>query len=154
MALPDDSSRHPLMAYNFRVTIAAKTIGWKEVSGLARQHETLSYQHGLSFREGERLVKYRLDKHAPITLKKATVTLESMVLYAWLETKIELPMEISLCNARGVALVSWRIERAIPVKLTGATFDAASNEISIDTFEVMAAGISVAALAAARPLET
>jgi hypothetical protein len=35
----------------------------------------------------------------------------------------------------------------VPVKLTAPTFDAATNQLSIDTLEVQAAGISIKHLA-------
>jgi len=143
MAFPGDGARLPLMAYNFKVVVAAKTMGFKEVSGLSRQHETLTYRDGRSFCEGERIVKYRHDKFAPITLKKGTVTLESMFLYAWLEAKVEVPMTVSLCDPRGLPVVNWRIARVLPVKITPPTFDATTNEVAIDTLELMAAGIMV-----------
>ena len=143
MATADDNARLPLMAHNFRVVVAAKTAGFKEVSGLSRTHETFTYRHGLSAFEGERIVKYHLDKYVPITLKKGTVPLESMFLHIWLETKIELPMTVSLCDPQGLPVVNWRIARVMPVKLSPPTFDAASGEVAIDTFEVMAAGITV-----------
>lgn len=146
MILPGDSGLPPLMAYSYRVAIATKTVGFKEVSGLSRQHETLTYQHGLSAWEGERLVKYHIDRPATITLRKATITPDVVFLHVWLETKLELPMTVSLCGPRGVPWVSWRIARALPVKLTAPTFDASSNDVAIDTFEVMASGIRVDAV--------
>jgi phage tail-like protein len=143
MAFPGDIARLPLVAYNFRVSVAAQTIGFKDVSGLSRQHETLTYRDGLSFHGGERIVKFHNDKFVPITLKKGTIPRECSFLYAWVETKVEVPMTVSLCNAYGLAVVSWRLSRVIPVKLTPPAFDVSSNEVSIDTFEVMAAGIVV-----------
>jgi phage tail-like protein len=143
MATPHDSARQLLMAHNFRVVVAAKTMGFKDVTGLSRQHETVTYRHGQSFCEGERIVKYYHDKHVSITLKKGTVTPDALFLHAWLEAKIEVPMTVSLCNARGLPVINWRMARVMAVKLTPPTFDAASGDISIDTLEVMAAGITV-----------
>jgi phage tail-like protein len=143
MALPGGKGRVPLMAYGFRVVVGATTVGFKEVSGLVRAHATLTYRDGLSYVAGEQIVKYYDNKFVPITLKKAVLTREALLLYAWLETHIEVPMSVSLCDERGLAVVSWRIARALPVKLTPATFDAGSGEVSIDTLEVMAAGITL-----------
>lgn len=143
MAPPNTSARQLLMAHNFRVVVAAKTIGFQEVSGLLRQHETVTYRHGNSFCEGERIVKYHHEKYAPITLKRGIVAQEAVFLYAWLESKFEVPMTVSLCNARGLPVVNWRIARVIPVKLTAPTFNAASSEVAIDTLELMASGITV-----------
>jgi len=143
MPPPNNSARQLLMVHNFRVVVGVMTMAFKDVSGLLRQHETVTYRHGNSFCEGERIVKYHYDKHVPITLKRGVVAQEAAFLYAWLEAKIEVPMTVSLCNARGLPVVNWRIARAIPVKLTAPTFDAASNDVAIDTLELMAAGITV-----------
>lgn len=145
MANPADIVRYPLMAYNFRVTVADKTMSFSEVSGLVRQHETLTYRHGLSAWEGERVAKYYYDKHAPITLKRGTFVNESVFLYAWLEAKQETSMTISLCNERGLPIVHWKVAKAIPVKLSAPAFDASASQVSIETLEVMAAGITLGA---------
>jgi phage tail-like protein len=52
-------------------------------------------------------------------------------------------MEISLCDEKGIPVVAWSIARALPVKLSAPIFDAATNQSSIDTLEIRAAGISV-----------
>jgi phage tail-like protein len=143
MALPDDNTRQLLMACNFRVVVAQRTIGFMDVTGLSRQHQTLTYRHGLSFCEGERIVKFHEDKFVSITLKKGTVIPEAAFLYTWIETKIEVPMTVSLCNGRGLPVINWKMARVLPVKLTPPNFDASSSAVCIDTFEVMAAGITV-----------
>lgn len=145
MARPGEIYRYPLMAYNFKVIVADRTMSFAEVSGLHRQHETLTYRHGLSFWEGERIAKFYYDKHVPVTLQKGTLVNGGALLYAWLEAKDEKVMMISLCDEQGRPIVTWRIARALPVKLTAPSFGASKSEVSIETLEVMAAGITVSA---------
>ena len=52
-------------------------------------------------------------------------------------------MEISLCDEAGVPLVSWRVGRAIPVKLEAPEFAAKAEEPAIESLEVMVAGVVV-----------
>ena len=143
MDRPGENARLPLMAYNFKVVVAAMTLGFKEVSGLARQHETLTYRHGQSCFEGEQIVKFYQEQHAPVTLSKGVIPGVVGFLHAWLETRVEVPMTVSLCNARGIPLVNWNLARVLPIKLTAPTFEATSNDVAIETLEVMAAGITI-----------
>ena len=148
---PDSQkSRYPLMAYNYRVSIGEETIGFSEVSGLQREYETLTYRHGLSYQEGEVLVRYWVDKFAPITLKRGTLRGASK-LYSWLEDSSggskppERSLTISLCDEAGSPVVNWFVARAIPVKFEASSFDASSNEVFIETLEIMARGVELKA---------
>ena len=134
--------RYPLPAYNFRVTVDGSAMRFVRVSGLAREHKTITYRHGLSFWEGERISKVFIDEYVPLTLEQGTV-IGSTRLHEWVDTKQPSSMQVSLCDEQGTPVVVWRIAKALPVKLTAPTFDAQTNEVSIDRLEVQAAGISV-----------
>jgi phage tail-like protein len=141
-AKPVQRASYPLPAYNFRVTVDGAAMRFGKVSGLQREHQTLTYRHGLSFAEGERITKYFLDKYVPVTLEQGTV-IGSRALHQWLKRKQPSTMEVSLCDEQGIPAVVWSIAKAVPVKLTAPTFDAGTNEVSIESLEVKAAGISV-----------
>ncbi len=132
---------YPLPAYNFRVTIGGEAMSFSEVSGVSIEFETVTYKHGLSFSEGEVLKKYRYDRFVPIRLKKGTV--RGNYLYEWLKSMDTRRLDISLCDEQGNAVVNWIVGKAVPVKLEAPTFDANTNDVSIDTLEVMASHISV-----------
>jgi len=53
------------------------------------------------------------------------------------------PMDLSLVDSSGAPKVTWRIKEAIPIRLTGPALNASSNEVAIDSLDVMAAGVSV-----------
>jgi phage tail-like protein len=132
---------YPLPAYNFRVTVGADTVSFAEVTGLALEHETVTYRHGLSAWEGEVLTRFSLPKYTSITLKKGVV-IGNRALLDWLSAPPEpRTMEISLCDEAGVPAVSWRIARAVPVKLEAPSFAAGTKEVAIETLQVMASGI-------------
>jgi phage tail-like protein len=137
---------HPLAAYNFKVNIDGVEMRFAKISGLAREHQTVTYRDGLSFLEGERLSKFYIAAFVPITLEQGTVR-GHRFLAEWLARSTPSAMEISLCDGQGTPVVAWRIARAVPVKLTAPTFDAAANQLSIDTLEIKAAGISIKHLA-------
>lgn len=142
----EQRANHPLAAYNFVVTVDAQAMSFAKVSGLHREHQTLTYRHGLSFLEGEELAKYRIDKYVSVTLERGT-TPGVRFLQQWLEERSKRTMEIDLCDEKGAPIVAWRIAKAFAVKLSAPTFDARTNEVAIETLEVKAAGITLVHLA-------
>ena len=101
-------ARYPLAAYNFRVTVGDAAMSFSEVSGLVREHQTLVYKHGLSYWEGEEIVKFRYDKYVQVTLKKGVVA-GATQLYRWLESLDKKSLSVSLCDEKGAEVVVWRI---------------------------------------------
>ena len=140
--LQDQRANHPLAAYNFMVTVGGVAMRFAKVSGLQREHQTVTYRHGLSFLEGEQISKFHMERFVSVTLEQGTVQGQK-VLHQWLERSRPSAMEVSLCDEKGVPVIAWSIARALPVKLTAPTFDAATNQLSIETLEIRAAGISI-----------
>lgn len=138
------SSALPLPAYSFRATVGGQSAGFSEVSGLAIERDQVTYSHGLSHWEGESLITYASKKHRQISLKRGVVAGDGSF-FEWLvgadaEAR---PMELSLVDADGAPQVTWRIKAAIPIRMTGPTMSASSNEVAIDSLDVMVAGVSV-----------
>src|SRR5215470_13768300 len=75
---------HPLAAYNFQVSVDGVAMRFAKISGLAREHRTLTYRDGLSFREGEQITKFQINAFSPVTLERGTV-LGDKFLSTWLE---------------------------------------------------------------------
>ena len=139
-------TRHPLAAYNFQVSVDGVAMRFATVSGLVREHQTVTYRDGLSFLDGERITKFHVNVFVPVKLEQGTV-LGDRFLSTWLERSAPSAMEVSLCDETGTPVIAWHIARAVPVKLTAPTFDASTNQLSIDTLEIRAAGISLKHLA-------
>ena len=140
----EQRKRYPLAAYNFRVTVDGVQMRFAKVSGLAREHKFVTYRHGLSYLQGEDVRSYYLQTYAPITLEQGVVA-ESATLSAWLQGFVTKPssMEISLCDEQGAPIVAWSVAKAVPVKLSAPTFDAATNQVAVDTIEVQVTGVSI-----------
>lgn len=138
------ASAPPLPAYSFLATVGGQSAGFSEVSGLAIERDTVSYSHGLSHWEGERLITYPSAKHRQLSLKRGVVPGDGSF-FDWLvgSDAEARPMDLSLIDSSGAPKVTWRIKEAIPIRLTGPVLNASSNEVAIDTLDVMAAGISV-----------
>ena len=140
----DQKTSYPLPAYNFRVSVDAQAASFTEVSGLTVEYETVTYRHGFSRWEGESITRVPKIGHQTITLKKGT-TVSGTFLADWLaaDPSSSRAIAISLCDEAGAPVVVWHIKEAIPVKLTAPGFMASSNEIAIETLELLVAGISV-----------
>ena len=148
-SIADQRARYPLAAYNFRVTVGDSAMSFTEVSGLAREYQTLTYKHGLSYWEGEDIAKFRYDKYVQVTLKKGLVTGVSVqTLYAWINS-IQLnrvdkkDIYVRLCDETGAAVVSWKVINAFPTKLDAPGFTASSNDAAVESMELMADGVSI-----------
>jgi len=135
---------YPLPVYNFRVTVGGQAASFTEVSGLMVEYETVTYQHGFSRWEGESVARVPKIGHQTITMKKGT-TVSGTFLANWLtaDPPSARPLAISLCDEVGNPVVVWHVKEAIPVRLTAPGFVASSNEVAIESLEVLAAGISV-----------
>ena len=144
---PDEQKRsYPLPAYNYRVTVEAVAMSFSEVSGIAVEYDTATYRHGLSYLEGERIRAFRFDSFSPVTLKRGVVLgANPLALYEWLRAKESRGVEVSLCDETGTPVITWKIARAVAVKLEAPGFDASSNEMAIESLELKARGISIVA---------
>lgn len=137
--------RYPLVAYNFQVTIGGRAMSFSKVSGLQLEHETVTYRHGMSAWYGEQIAVYNVDKFIPLTLERGTLASGDLFLYDWFGNPESTSMDISLCDEHASPIVTWQVATAYPVKLSTPGFSADSSEVSIDTLEVMAAGIEIIA---------
>jgi len=144
--LQDQADRYPLSAYHFKVDIGDfPPIGFSEVSGIRRAYHTLIYRQGFSFLEGPQIKKFKYGGYSPITLKKGVMRSDARKkLYAWLnDLKGIKSITLDLMDAAAKPVVTWKIEKALLVKLEAPSFDATSNAIAIESMEVMANGVSV-----------
>lgn len=151
LSVASQRTGYPLASYAYSVTVGSEPMSFSEVSGLVREHEVLTYRHGLSFWEGEQITKFRYDKYVPLTLKKGLIAgAGCKAVYAWLDAVDKRPMRISLCDVHAsnpsqslVAVVTWRIQHALIVKLEAPSLQAQSNDAVIETLTLMASGISI-----------
>lgn len=144
MAASAQRTSYPLALYNFRVKVAATSLSFTEVSGIAIDHDHVTYRHGLSFAEGEEIATFHFDPFITITCKRGTILDgDPLFLHDWLNKRDLRTMDVSLCDETGAPVLSWTIAAAVPVSLKAPAFSAASNEAAIETVELRARGVSV-----------
>jgi phage tail-like protein len=147
MALSADAQKksYPLVAYNFRVSVAEISMSFTEISGLAVEHDYATYRHGLSFLEGESLATVYFDRFIPVTCKRGVILGSNpFFLYDWLKKGDLRSMNVSLCDETGTPVLSWKVAAAVPTSLKAASFSASANEAAIDSVELRVRGVLVA----------
>lgn len=144
----DIKNTYPIPAFHFRVEIdGMDPIAFQEISGLNISRETITYKDGLSCIQGA--------KHMPgmvtelkFTMKKGIIKSDNK-LYEWINsiriTTVEKKnITISLMDEKGeVPVVTWKVKNAFPVKLDAPTFNATSNEVAVESLELMADDVKI-----------
>jgi phage tail-like protein len=154
MALSQDQIKtdYPLPVYNYRVDIGAETIAFSEVSGLELSFETITYkesQVGSGIAGPNVMLMPSTRKPLNITLKKGYVKGKSMQsLYNWvnatqLNRTEKKDVTVHLCDEKGESVVRWKVINAFPVKLSAPGFNANSNEVAIESMELMASSLEM-----------
>ena len=152
MALTKEQIRtdYPLLVYNYRVDIDNTSVSFSEVSGLELSFETITYKesHRVSGKSGPNIM-YMPGMIQPvnISLKKGLVPGVSMkVFYEWINS-IELnrvdkkDIVVHLLDEKGDTVVSWKVIDAFPTKLSAPSFSANSNEVAIESLDLMASRV-------------
>lgn len=149
MALSTDDikNRYPLPVYNYKVEINGEVIAFSEVSGLSKSFETTTYKESKTDQPGSGPeIMYMPGQIQPIniTLKKGYVRTKNLpVFYNWIHsTRInqieKKDIKVRLTDEEGNAVVTWTVINAFPTKLDAPTFDANSNDVAIESMELMA----------------
>lgn len=143
----DIAERYPLPVYNYKVEINGEVISFSEVSGLSKSFETTTYKESKTTQKGSGPeIMYMPGQIQPIniTLKKGYVRTKNLpVFYKWINgTRInqieKKDIKVRLTNEEGEAVVTWTVINAFPTKLEAPTFDASSNDVAIESLELMA----------------
>ena len=87
-------------------------------------------------------------KYSNITLKKGMFKGDNEY-YEWLQT-IQLntverrDLTISLLNDAHEPVVTWKVQNAFPVKISGTDLKADGNDVAIETLEIAHEGLTIA----------
>ncbi len=147
----DIKSSYPLPVYNYKVDIGSDTVAFSEVSGLTIQYETTTYVETLTGSTAGVRTLHMPGKPQPvnITLNKGIVEGDSInVFYNWIKTTTLNQIEkkdivVRLCDETGATVIQWKVINAFPTQLDAPTFDASSNDVAIETMQLMADRIEI-----------
>lgn len=136
-------TEYPIPIYRFNVSFDGQDFAFSEVSGLEMQRKEITY------RDGKNGAKYMPGMEEPIkiTMKRGVVR-AGTYLYDWinsisLNTVNKKDITISLLDNNDAPVVSWVARGGFPVKLTAPTFDAKSNEVAVESLELVADSLEV-----------
>jgi phage tail-like protein len=88
---------------------------------------------------------------ATVTLKKGVVPKVSVAtLFDWVNSiqtnRVDKKdIYVRLCDEEGNAVISWKVINAFPTKLEGPSFSASSNDVAVESIELMADGVRIEA---------
>ncbi|MEM8641110.1 MAG: phage tail protein [Cyanobacteria bacterium P01_G01_bin.54] len=140
-------NNYPLPVFYYKVTIGDEdAIAFSEASGLTLEYETITYKHGLSYKEGN-IYMPGLQTDVNLTLKKGIVKADNYLLQ-WIQsvnlnTVEKRDIRIDLLNESGEPTVSWLVYDAFPKKLEAPSFNATSNEVAIESLELLARDLKI-----------
>ena len=154
MALSKDEIKtaYPLPVYNYRVEIGSDAVAFSEVSGLSISYDTTTYKESPveSGAPGPRVMHMPAQgTPANVTLNKGLVRGASVAtFYSWINSIQINQVEkkdvfVRLLDENGDAVISWKVTNAFPTKLDAPTFDANSNDVAIESMELMGDGIFI-----------
>ncbi len=139
----DIKSTYPLPVFHYNVEIdGVEAIAFSEVSGLNIERQTITYKNGLSCKEG---AMHMPGQASPVklTMKKGVAKSDSR-LYEWINdinitTVDKKNITVSLMDESGDSpVVSWKVIDAFPTKLEAPSFNATTNEVAVESMELMA----------------
>ena len=141
---------YPLVVYNYRVDIDNASVSFSEVSGLDLGFDTITHMesHRVTGKAGPNIM-YMPGMIQPvnISMKKGLVKGVSMpVFYDWINS-IQLnqvdkkDIVVHLLDENGETVVKWTVVDAFPTKLSAPSFNASSNEVAVESMELMASRV-------------
>lgn len=148
----DIKTLYPLPVYNYKVEIDGEAIAFSEVSGLSIGFETTTYKESPteSGKVGPNVFRMPgQPTQASVSLKKGLVRGGSIAaLYGWINTTRinqirKKDIIVRLMDETGAAVISWKVINAFPTKLDAPTFDANSNDVAVESMELVADAIMI-----------
>jgi phage tail-like protein len=132
----------PVGELRFKVDIRTKNIGrFRECTGIGLEIETKEYMEG-----GSNDFVHKLPtrvKYPNIVLKRGVTYEDELLKWVWAtRTQAEqVEMTISLMGPGSSTVRTWAFLNAYPVKWTGPTLNAGSNQIATETLEIVHNGM-------------
>ncbi len=129
----------PYRGFNFRVEIDGITeAGFQECDGLDVTTDPVEYREGTDPNHVRHLTG--LNKYSPITLKRGIT--DSTSLWDWRKTVIDGKTErrnvsIVLMNEAREEKIRWNLSKAWPSTWKAPSFNSTSNEVAIESLEIV-----------------
>ena len=135
---------YPFKKYNYKVVIDKEEAGFSEVSSPDISSDPVEYREGnMAGRTPGK--QPGIMKYSNVTLKHGTTS--SKLFVEWMKgvqegNVVRKPVVITLLDDAMKEVASWQLEKAWPTKYTAPDFNATSNEIAIETLELVTEGVT------------
>lgn len=136
---------YPYKKYNYKVLIGNKEeAGFSEVSAPDISSDPVEYREGnmAGMTPGKQpgIIKY-----SNVTLKNGVTA--SQVFVNWMKTVLSGKVErktvvITMMDDAMAEVASWQLEKAWPTKYTAPDLNATSNEVAIESLELVTEGVT------------
>ena len=138
--------RDPYRTFNFQLEIDGVPLGaFSEASGLTAEGDAVDYREGTDLQQNVRKLT-GLRKYSNITLKRGYT--QDKTLWQWY-TNIANGVDdrrnvtLVLLNERREAVLRWHAESAWINKIEGPSLKAASNDVSMESIELVHEGLTL-----------
>ena len=139
--MADFEDQWPIAKYHFRVTIDGEEMSFQEVSGMEVETQVIEYRHGDSeffhpikmaglLKVGDITLKRGCFEEGDELLELFNAIYEDKAYYTDEESRMELLIE--LLDEEGETMMTWNVERAIPIKLKGTDLNSTANEVAVE----------------------
>jgi phage tail-like protein len=144
-------NQFPLTKFYFSVDWGEAPMSFQEVTGLELTREVAEYRGGLDTAFIKQCIP-AMKTFGELTLKRGTFAGNSDFFDWWNGTSDDaagdgMParrdVTINLKNSAGDNVVTWKIDRALPTKLTSTDLNAENNEIAVETLVLRHEGIRI-----------
>ena len=132
---------YPLPVFNYRVQVGVELLSFSEVSGLSLEYDKVIYKHGLSYLMGPSIIR---TTHQPVNLSfRRGIAPKRSELWNWFNEASKKDLTIDLCDPTGAAIVRWKVNKALPLKMSAPSFSAAANDVAIESMDLIAPGLTM-----------
>jgi phage tail-like protein len=147
----DPKKEFPLPKFHFIVDWGGIRVGFTEISGLSFETEVIEYREGSSPVYNKKKLP-GLTKFSNIVLKRGVFLGDFDMYSLWRKTmlfqegkeKFRRDVSIRLLDEEHAPIITWTVHNAWPCKVTYGDLNAASNEVLIETMELVHEGLSIA----------
>lgn len=149
-----NAKEYPILAFYYSVQIEDPSnpssemskVSFTEVSGLTQEWQTVDYRDGMDKSTIPRKI-LGMGKYSNLVLKRG-IFLSNTQFYEWVSKRSYNDIErrnvtIKLLNSDGQPIITWAINRAIPIKIDGPTLKSDANEVAVESIELAHEGFTV-----------
>lgn len=136
----------PFRSFNFIVDLGdAAAAGFSECNGLSSDGDAADYREGTDFAQTVRKLP-GLRKYSNVTLKRGMT--QNDALFNWYRNIVNgIPdrrnVTITLMNEERTEVIAWTLENAFVNKYEANSFNASSNDVAVETIELVHEGLTM-----------